>query len=262
MRLLKKYLLIYKTFVENSFSEAMTYRFHFVLMLFMDLMFYGSSLATIDFIFDHLQVIGHWQKEQFLFFISFMLAVDHLHMTFISENFWEFSEDVRTGKLDFALLKPAGTVFITFFRFVRPATLLNGFVPWGLMIFYGSQIKLGFWQWLFIPLGILLALLLLVALELLIMMSVFWTIESFGVNFLRMQLQQVSRMPDFVYTYFARKFFTIVFPVLLIGSAPVRFILDHEWYSLAGMLAAIVIVAYFVRIVWRIGLKRYESASS
>jgi ABC-2 type transport system permease protein len=259
----RHYLSVYREFVGNSFSEAMSYRLHFVLLIVMDLLFYFSALASVDFIYDHVPMIGPWRREQFLFFVSFMLAVDHLHMTFVSENFWNFSLELRTGRLDFVLLRPLGALFTVFFRFIRPASLCNVFVPWACLIHFGRQIGLGAWDWAMLPPLVLLGLVLMVSLEILLSMSMFWLVESMGINFLRMQLQQVSRWPDFVYRYFAQKLFTVLFPILLIGSAPVRFLFDPlDWKPLAAMLVAIGASWLAIGFFWRLGLRAYESASS
>jgi len=260
---LKQYLGVYREFIGNSFSQAMSFRVHFVLLIVMDLLFYFSSLASVDFIFNHVERIGPWNRDEFLFFVSFMLAVDHLHMTFISESFWTFSYEVRTGRLDFILLKPIGALFNVFFRFIRPASLCNIFVPWACMFYFGNKAEISGVTWILIPPMLVLSLTLLVSLEILLSMSMFWVIESFGINFLRMQFQQMARWPDFVYRYFARKTFTIIIPILLIGSAPVRFLFDQkDWPILAGMIAWILLSWWLIKIAWHKGLKRYESASS
>ncbi len=259
---IRHYLSVYRGFLACGFATGLSFRVNFVLMILMDLFFYASSLFATSFIFDQVDRIGEWNKDQFLFFVSFMLAVDHLHMTFISEGFWGFSFDLRVGKLDFFLLKPIGTLFTVFFQNIRPSTLCNLPVPWILMIHYGNQAGLGGWDWVFLLPLILLALTLLVALEIVIAMAMFWTVESWGLNFLRMQLQQVSRWPSFIYGTWVRRLFTFFFPVLLIGSAPVSFLLDGKVMPLIGMLLAIPLTCLVIRFLWGLGLKSYESASS
>jgi viologen exporter family transport system permease protein len=260
---IRRYIELYKEFVGNSFAEAMSYRLHFVLLIVMDLAFYFSTLASVDFIYGYVQAIGPWKHDRFMFFISFMLAVDHLHMTFVSENFWIFSYELRTGLLDFVLLRPMGALFTIFFRRMRPASLCNIVVPWACLVHYGRGAGLAAWGWAALPPLVLLAVTLIVSLEILLSMSMFWLIESVGVNFVRMQLQQVSRWPDFVYRYFAEKFFTIVFPILLVGSAPVRFLFDaSEWAGLLGMAAACGASWVAIGFFWKLGLRAYESASS
>jgi len=260
---IKKYLSVYREFIGNSLAEATTYRLNFILVMVMDLIFYATSLGSIDFLFQYVPKIGMWDRDHFLFFISFMLAVDHLHMTFISENFWSFSGEIRTGKLDFVLLKPISGLFICFFRHMRPGTLLNGVVPWALLITFGSRIDFGFWSWVFLLPMVLLALALLVAIEILITLFGFWTVSSYGLNFLRMQFQQLARYPDFIYSYYFRKFFTIFLPVLAVGSGPVQFLFEG---GIPGMtiwaLTALILISGLIRIVWRKGLAAYESASS
>jgi ABC-2 type transport system permease protein len=261
--MLGKYWQVYRQFVNHSFAEAMSFRAHFVLLIVMDLFFYLSLLGSIDFIFQHIDQIGPWQKPQFMFFASFMVAIDHLHMTFISESFWNLSRDIRTGRLDFVLIKPIGSLFQIFFRYIRPGTMLNGFVPWSLLIYYGLELNLSVWDWILLPILIVCGLTLLTSVEILLSMVMFWTVESFGINFLRMQLQQLARWPDFIYRFYARKLFSFGIPVLLVGSAPVQFLFDrNNWERLVLMLVLIVVNWMLIGKAWQWGLRSYESASS
>jgi ABC-2 type transport system permease protein len=263
MRILRHYAGIYREYVNNCFAAALTYRIHFVLLVVMDLIFYLTILGSVSFLFEHLQRIGPWGRTEFMFFMAFMIAVEHLHMTFISENFWEFSYDIRMGRLDFILLKPVGALFIIFFRAMRPGTLINVFFPWGCLIYYGQQLGLSLWQWLLLLPLVLLALAFLTSVEILLSMSMFWIVESMGINFMRMQLQQVSRWPDFVYGYFAQKFFSWAIPVLLVGSAPVRFLLNpQDFGGLIQMFVLMGLAWMLTALLWRKGLASYESASS
>lgn len=260
---LRHYAQVYYEFLRTCFAEVATYRLHFVLLIFLDLVFYGISIATVQFIFEQVDSIGPWDRNQFLFFLCFMLAIDHLHMTFISENFWTFSRDLRQGNVDFILLKPTGALFTIFFRNMRPGSLCNVWAPWAGLIWYGSQAGLAWWSWVALPGLLLLGLALLGSLEILLSLSMFWLIESTGINFLRLQVQQLSRWPDFVFRYTVGKFFTIFFPILLVGSAPVRFLLDpRDWHFLAGCLVALLASWWLIRVVLRLGLRAYESASS
>lgn len=259
----RHYLGLYREFINNCVAEAMSYRLHFALMIVMDLIFYLSLLGAVDFLFAHLERIGPWGRDQFMFFMGFLIAVEHLHMTFISENFWIFSSDIRLGKLDFTLLKPVNGIFVCFFRFMRPATLINGLVPWGLLIYYGLRLELGALQWILLFPLVLLALALLTSVEIVLSMSMFWIIESMGLNFLRMQLQKVARWPDFVYHYYARKLFSYAIPVLMVGSAPVKVLFNLEhWPELLKLLLILIACWALIAYLWHKGLNAYESASS
>ena len=263
MAVFRHYVSIYRQFVAMCFAEASSYRLHFVFLILMDLMFYASAFLTVDFIYDHIALFGDWGRAHFLFFVAFMLTVDQLHMTFVSENFWGFSEDVRTGNLDFILLKPAAPLFTIFFRILRPGSLCLFPVPWACLIYFGMQIGLPAISWCLLPVAVFMAFGLVVSLEVLLSMSTLWLVESTGVNFLRMQFQNISRWPDFAYLRFFRRIFSFVLPVLLVGSAPVKFVLDPgRWQGLVLMLLYTVAACMLISVAWRAGLRRYDSASS
>lgn len=263
MKTIKHYWDVYKGFISTSFTEAMSFRLHFVLLIIMDLFFYFSVLATVSFIFDHVETIGPWNRPQLMFFMAFMLVIDHLHMTLISESFWVLSRDLKTGGLDYIILKPVNTIFNVFFRYIRPASLCNIAVTWGLLIYYGRQLELGYQAWILIPPLALLSFALLAVVEFIIATLMFWVTEGLGINFLRMQMQQLARWPDYIFSQLARRVLTIGFPILLIGSAPVHFLFDFQrWPYLVGMLASLVVMIGVLSFVWKKGLQRYESASS
>lgn len=263
MKTFFKYLRIYQKFVETSFSEAMSFRTSFILIIIMDIFFYASTLLSVSFIYEHVSTIGPWSKYQLLFFLSFMLALDQIHMTIVSTNFWMLSHDIRTGQFDFTLLRPAHSIFTAFFRHFRAPSSINCIVTFSLMIYYGSKLHLSFLDWVLIPPFLLLSLCLLCQIEFILSASMFWLVEGVGINFLRIQLQTLSRWPDFIYTYTTRKFLTLVFPLLLIGSAPVQFLYDKsKWDYILSMISAIIILGILLHYIWKKSLRNYHSASS
>jgi ABC-2 type transport system permease protein len=254
---------VYKEFLTTSLTQAMSFRTSFVLLILMDLFFYASSLASVDFIYDHVNHIGGWSRYQLLFFISYMLTVDTLHMGVLSTNFWVFSQKIKTGELDFDLLKPTHSIFTVFFRFLRPSSFVTLFVCVGTLIYFGQKINLSILQWSLLPILVVLSISLLAILEFILSTSMFWLTEGDGINFFRMQMQQLSRWPDFVYGSLSRKFLSVAIPILLVGSAPVHFLYDwSSWPKIAGMFAAIVVSSFILRWIWSVGLNKYDSASS
>ena len=262
-RTIAKYSDVYRHFLATCFAEATSYRLHFFLLIFMDIVFYCTTLGSVDFIFNHVDMIGPWGRNEFLFFVTFMLAIDQLHMTLVSEGFWQFSFEIRTGALDFILLKPIGTMFPIFFRHIRPASMLLAPVAWGLLIYFGRKIELSLFAWVALPFFLLSSFALIVAIEVLVAMSMFWIIESFGINFLRMQLQNIARWPDFIFRYGARKFFTIFLPVLLAGNIPVKIMFgDIHPLNFGFVVLALIVIGLVTKFFWHRGLRSYESASS
>lgn len=257
------YLKVYQGFLNVCFAEAMSFRLHFFLLIVMDLAFYTSTLASIDIIYDHVSMIGPWNREQLLFFVSIMLAINQFHMTFVSENFWYFSLILRQGDLDFILLKPISSLFSTFFRRIRAGSFPNVIVTWSVVIYFGNQVQLDWTGWILLVPLVLMGFILAAGIEIVIACSMFWMLEGSGVNFLRLELQQLARWPDFIYGSVARRVLTVIVPVLLVGNPPVRFLIDYgDYLPLIAMGLAIILVWSILGVVWRIGLNAYESASS
>jgi ABC-2 type transport system permease protein len=136
-------------------------------------------------------------------------------------------------------------------------------IIWACLIYYGLQVELSTIAWASLPLLIFLAFTLLAILEFIVSTSMFWMTEGMGINFLRMQMQNLSRWPDFIYGKFSRRVLKVFFPVLLIGSAPVHFLLDQSsWVYILYLIAAIIVSFIVMNKLWAIALRQYESASS
>ena len=260
---MKNYFLVYKKFFETSFAEVSSFRTSFVLIIFMDLAFYLTTLTAVTVIYDHVQTIGPWKKDELLFFITFMLSLDHLHMIFFSENFWELSRKIRLGLLDFDLLRPKSSIFSVFFRYLRVSSIVNTPIVWGLLYYYGNKAGVTATGWVSLPFLMILSLTLFVLIEFILSTSMFWVVEGFGINFLRMQFQQLARWPDFIYSYYPKKLLSIFIPVLLVGSNPVKFLIEGPNLLLIGeILLAIVIFFFILKFCWKKALDHYESPSS
>lgn len=263
VRRIKYYLLLYREFVKTCFIEAMSFRLHFVLLIVMDLIFYASIFASVDIIYRHVQTIGTWNREQLMFFMSFVLAINQLQMSFLANNFWELSLLILKGDLDFILVKPSNSLFSVFFRRIHVGSTTLFMVPWACLVYFGSQLDFNWLTWLIMPFLVLLSFFLTALVEIIISCSMFWMLEGTGINFLRMQLQQVSRWPDFIYANIIRKLLTFVIPVLLIYNAPSRFLFSFkDWYPMAGMILAIALAWTLLKYLWVLCLNSYESASS
>jgi len=257
------YLKVYKAFVSIAFAQALSFRLHFVLVAIMDVLFFASAVLSAEILFTTMPAIGFWDKDRFLFFVSFMLAVEQLHMTFIGEGFWELSEDIRTGNLDYKLLRPIGSIFVVVFSHVRAGTLFNFFLPWGFLIYYGLALNLSLVSWLLLPVLVIAGFTIQVLVEILVAIGMFWMIDGTALNFVRIQLQTISKWPDTLYQSYLKRFFTVVVPVLLIGSAPVHYLIDSSRVNLLIiMIGFLILLPILISFAWRQGLRKYESASS
>ena len=75
-----------------------------------------------------------WGKYQFFVFLATTLFVNSLVQAFFMPNGEEFSELIRTGGLDFALLKPIDTQFLVSLQKIDWSSLANFVFAVGLLV--------------------------------------------------------------------------------------------------------------------------------
>lgn len=261
-----RYLRIYGRFAETCVSQEMSFRLNFAALILLEFISFALAVGSIFVLFDHVERIGDWNRAEFLFFTSLAFLVDMVFLSFFAVNFWEFSDDLRTGNLDFVLTKPVSSLFMVFFRRMRVAGIVT--VLWGLgsVVYFGSRLPEG---WTPERIGLFAvfmaaAMALKVGLEILVGTLMFVTVEGEAINLLRINLQVVQKQPDFVYGAWFRSVFSFVYPLLLVTSIPAHVILGRGWppFVVAFFFASIAYIWLMVRLAWRWGLNRYESASS
>src|SRR5262245_34174959 len=109
------YFRVFLTFARNSLVRNMTFRANFFIECISSLSWILMNLGFYALIFTYRPSIGDdtgWGKYEFFVFLSTTYFINSLVEAFFMPNAEEFSELVRTGGLDFALLKPIDTQFL------------------------------------------------------------------------------------------------------------------------------------------------------
>src|SRR3954464_172685 len=136
------YSRVFLTFVRNSLVRDMMFPANFVIETISS---FGWVMMNVGFyllIFKYTPQLGGdmsegaaWDKYQFFVFIATSMFINSIVQMFFMTNADEFSELIRTGGLDFALLKPIDTQFLVSLRKVEWASLANFFVAAALMTY-------------------------------------------------------------------------------------------------------------------------------
>jgi ABC-2 type transport system permease protein len=109
------YLKVFLIFARNSLVRDMTFRANFLIDTFTSIAWMGMNLAFYTLIFQYTPMLGAdsgWGKYEFFLFLATTLLVNSIVQALFMTNADEFSELIRTGSLDFALLKPIDTQFL------------------------------------------------------------------------------------------------------------------------------------------------------
>lgn len=122
------YLAVFATFARNSLVRDMSFRANFLIDAVASLSWMLANLGFYKLIFQYTESIGQstgWGEYEFYAFLATTLFINSIVQAFFMPNAEEFSELIRTGGLDFALLKPIDTQFLISLQRVEWSSLVN-----------------------------------------------------------------------------------------------------------------------------------------
>ncbi len=278
------YWKVFLTFARNSLVRDMTFRTNFVIQCVSSI---GWTLMNVGFyliIFQYTDSLGKgsgWDRDKFFLFIATTWFINSLVQAFFMPNAEEFSELIRTGGLDFALLKPIDTQFLVSFRKVDWSSLSNFLA--GLVIAIVSLRNLATRELnpmipsltSFVLYVIFLACGVAIMYSLMICLSAtsIWLGRNQTLYNFWFYITNFSRYPMEMYDRGWGKpmygFFTFVVPVLLVVNVPARLLAKpidprtpEEWIMVGWALVATIFSLLASRWVFSRALLSYRSASS
>lgn len=133
------YFRVFATFMRNSLVRDMTFRTNFLIDAFSSVTWTLMNIGFYLVIFSHTKQIGAgtgWGRDEFFIFLATTMLVNSLVQAFFMPNCEELSESIRTGGLDFALLKPIDTQFLISLQKIEWSALSN-FVAGGALLAVG-----------------------------------------------------------------------------------------------------------------------------
>jgi ABC-2 type transport system permease protein len=245
------YHRVFATFARNSLVRDMTFRANFIIESISSLSWMFMNLGFYLLIFQYTTMIGAgtgWGKYQFFVFLSTTLFINSLVQAFFMPNAEEFSEHVRTGGLDFALLKPIDTQFLISLAKVDWSSLSN-FV-FAIVLLGYSLARLdympGVWQVLLYPVYVLCGVAILYSLMIALASTSIWLGRNQNLYDFWFYITNFSRYPMEIYSgpfgTPLRRLFTFLIPVLVVVNVPARLLAlpfdsDNWWLALFTLVA-------------------------
>ena len=195
-------------------------------------------------------------------------------------NAQEFSELIRTGNLDFALLKPIDTQFLISFQKMDWASLSNFVMAVALLVYSlinltsqpENPLTLQWSMFLLYPFFILCGVMIMYSIMVALASTSIWLGRNQTLYNFWFYITNFSRYPMEIYQrgwgWALWGAFTFVVPVLVVVNIPARIMaqplrpVGHEWYWPFIALAATLISVLSSRFVFKKALGAYRSASS
>jgi ABC-2 type transport system permease protein len=269
------YARVFWTFARNSLVRDMTFRSNFVIECISSLSWMFMNLGFYILIFQYTDEIGRgygWGKYEFFVFLATTLFVNSIVEAFFMLNAEEFSELIRTGGLDFALLKPIDTQFLVSLHRIDWSALAN-FVFAILLLGYSlmqMEYVPGPVEIVLYPLYVACGVAILYSLMTVLSATSVWLGRNQSLYDFWFYITNFSRYPMEIYSgplgSSLRLIFTFVVPVLIVVNVPARLMakpLSAEEWGLAGFALIATAASLIVsRWLFNRALLSYRSASS
>ncbi len=269
------YLRVFLTFARNSLVRDMTFRANFLIECITSVAWMGMNLGYYLLVFQFTPSIGEdtgWGQYQFLVFLSTTLFVNSLVQAFFMPNCEEFSELIRTGNLDFALLKPIDTQFLISLHKVNWSALANFFFGGALLAV--SLTNLSYMpspiQVVLYPVYVICGVAIFYSLMISLAATSVWLGRNQTLYEFWFYITNFSRYPMEIYRGEIggplRWFFTFIIPLLVVVNVPARLLaqpFDAQNWPLAGFAVLAALAALWIsRMIFRKAMLGYRSASS
>jgi ABC-2 type transport system permease protein len=268
-----RYLRIWFALARFGLVRELAFRGNFVVKVSVEILWFGILLVFWHTVFAQTNHVAEWSQAQYMFFVGCYFAVEGLLETFFLSNCGEFADLVRSGDLDFVLLKPIDEQFLVTCRNLDWSTVPNVLLGASVMV-----LSLVAMEWPFDPLRIALFLVLFAcslamaySFLLLLTSSSVWLVRNQSLFEMWWLFTTLVRYPRQIYAGpWAEplgRFFTYVIPVMLMINVPADVMVRGleqalEWPMIGFTVAMTGVLLVVSRRIFRMALGRYRSASS
>jgi ABC-2 type transport system permease protein len=264
-----KYFSLLGNLARFTLAREMAFRGNFLVKVSVEVIWLGILLAFYETVFARTSMIAAWPKEEYLFFVGCFFALNGLIEMLFLENCNDFAELVRTGDLDFLLLRPIDEQFLITCRRVDWATapnILMGFAVMG--------IALARLQWHFDAARVVtffatFACGTAIAYSFMLVLTAFsvWMVRNQSLMEMWWLFSSLARYPKEIFLGTRAEplgfLFTFILPILLVANVPANAmvrVLDP--WMVGFTLFATALLLWASRRFFQHALRSYRSASS
>jgi ABC-2 type transport system permease protein len=253
------------TFLRLGVLNEMQYRANFFVAIFQSALAVLVGLAVLALVYSHTSELNGWSQSELLVILGVQILLGGVIHATIQPNMERLVEEVRDGKLDFALTKPADAQLLVSLRELRLWQLVE-VVSGAIVIGVGAsrlETSIGLGQSLAFCALLLVGALLLYCFWLILATGSFWIVTMWFLAELFEGVYQVGRWPIGVYPGWLRYSMTYLVPIGFAVTVPAQAMTDRlGWGTVLVALGFAVALAGFTRWFWRFGLRRYSGASA
>lgn len=251
-------------FWRTSLASELEYRLNFLLAVLSSLGHLAGNLFGLSLFYTGAGSLGGWPFHQALLVMGLFTMLQGMSRVLLTPNLQRIIEHVRTGTLDFVLLKPIDTQLWLSTRRISPWGLPDVLCGFGMVAFATVRLGLPLSQLALAAGPFVLSAIIQYSLWFLLASIAIWYVKVHNITEVLNGLLAAGRYPIDALPAGAYRFvFTFVVPVALLTTVPARVALGQSAARWLLFSAAFALGAFVVsRAFWRYALRYYTSASS
>lgn len=264
-----KYLSLLGHLALYTLNRELSLRGNFLVKVSVEVLWLGVLIAFYRTVFARTSHVANWSEAEYFFFVGCFFALNGLIETLFLENCNEFAELVRTGNLDFLLVRPIDEQFLITLRRIDWGTAPN--VLMGAILMVIALIQKG---WAFDPLKVGVFLLTFacgtaIAYSFMVFLTSLsvWMVRNQSLMEMWWLFSSLARYPREIFAGPLAEplgnFFTYIVPILVVSNVPANAmvrVLDPGMVVLT--VVAAVVLLFLSRRFFQRALRSYRSASS
>lgn len=260
-----RHLRLLGTQARLSMLLAMQYRWDFLLDGVMSVFWTLTALIPLYLVFQERPVIAGWSYGEALVVVGFFTFLDGVLKGAINPSLTTVIEHIRSGTLDFVLLKPADSQFLVSTARFSPWRVTSVLAAGLVLVYAFSEIGRPPAP-LAVATSLLMAgagVLVLYSMWILVVSVAFRAVRIDNLRYLFESIFDAARWPATVFKGALSFVFTFVIPLALMTTYPAQALLGVlAPERLAGGLIGALAFAVAARLVWLRSIRGYTSASS
>lgn len=254
------YLKLYACYTKLNLIKNINYRINFIIGILINLVGSLVLFYFYDVVFEKVDILGTWNKSHAMILVGSYIIVESLYIGLSFHSLSLLPKIIVEGELDHYLIRPISTRASLILQEVDFGNVLNSLLGIGLIYYYSPSSSVSFYAIASYIAAIGLGFFFLSSVLFFLMSLTFWLGRIDELRDMLAWIIELGSKPAFVYPKILRNIFYWILPFFLMANVPTEF-LRGERHNIFVFFVSILPFYFLSQFVWRLGLKRYVSAS-
>jgi ABC-2 type transport system permease protein len=261
MRFLRLLLIFFRVGILGELS----YRANFFAHLFESVVELATALAALAVVFSHTSTLGGWRPDEIVALVGVYFLVSGAIRMVIQPRMERLIEAVHEGTLDFTLTKPEDAQLLVSIQRVEIWNVTDVGLGFGILAVALVRLRanVGVSEAAGFAAALAAGGVIVYSFWLMLATLAFWFVRVENMLQIFSSMYEAGRWPVGFYPRWLRFMLTFLIPVAFATTVPAQALAGRlTWPTLAGAYALAAVLLVLSRAFWRVGVRRYSSASS